>query len=58
MLVAVDLVHSESMVSADVAGLSAKSVTLDGMTARLTLKKEEVAIFFRLEDFPGGVSLL
>ena len=45
MMVAVDLVHSETLISADRAGLSAKTVTLDGMAVRLTLSTEDFEIY-------------
>jgi hypothetical protein len=57
-VVAVDLVHSERMVSADGAGLTAETVTLDGMAARMTLSTEEVKFFFRSEDIFDDMSLL
>ena len=50
-MVAVDLEHSESLVSADRSGLFAETVTLDGMAVREPLLTEDFGISFRSEDF-------
>ena len=50
-MVAVDLEHSESLVSADRSGLSAETVTLDGMAVREPLSTEDFEISFRSDDF-------
>ena len=57
-MVAVDLEHSESLVSADRSGLSAETATLDGMAVREPLSTEDFDISFRLEDFSEDGSLL
>ena len=57
-MVAVDLEHSESLVSADRSGLSAETVTLDGMAVRERLSTEDFEISFRSEDFSEDMSLL
>ena len=49
-MVAVDLEHSESLVSADRSGLSTETVTLDGMALREPLSTEDFEISFRSED--------
>ena len=54
-MVAVDLVHSERLVSVDRSGLSAETITLDGTAV---LSTEDVEEYFRSEDFSEGMSLL
>ena len=57
-MVAVDLEHSESLVSADRSGLFAETVTLDGMAVREPLSTEDFEISFCSEDFSSDMSLI
>ena len=49
--------HSERLVRADSAGLSAETDTLAGMSVRVTLSTEDFEISFR-KDFSEDMSLL
>ena len=58
MVVTVDLVHSERLVSAHRAGLSAETVTLDWTAVLVTLSRVDFEVSFRSEIFSEGMSLL